>query len=552
MDEHTRLSAGGRAEGPSGQTICFFDAVREALGPKGKPVVIASGAGLPLVTKDGMTLARCVRAHGGPGIADQEVKDAGILTERNAGDGAGTAMLIAMALCERIEAMRPTLEQRAGMAQGFALGLLAACEMLRTDSRTRTSHQDVLSVASTSAGNDMDLGRLVAHAIRQVGPYGGITIEPGAGSADRIFLSRGIEFEGAYMAGDAAASLDEPLVFDDASVAVVTGRLSDPAQLSSVLNAAVLCRRPLVVFAADVDEYIATLFHMNSEQGLLKSCVVKAPYRGERQRAFLDDLAALTGARVVAADLQGNVPDGRIAGLGRARKVKIGTSRTTVVGAGGDAGTIAERVRNLYARYPAIGAASDRDFLRKRIGRLAGGVATIQIGATNMMALHERARRAKHAVASARAAMASGHVPGGGVALLRTRQAIEERRGNDELVNAGLDLLLEAVQAPAMQIARNAGAEPYVVLRHILKEGGNTGFDVMTSRYVDMVQAGILDATSVVCEALTQGVEAAVRVLAAVPESGMAEAERGDSAPNPMTFPRLVSRPQFAHQHHPR
>jgi chaperonin GroEL len=513
MDERKHLNH-GRAGGRRPGRTAFFDVVRDAIGPRGKYLVVPSPDGPPLIAKNGAVLARRFgMAAQHVDYAEACVRESGLRTERLVGDGATTAMLIAIAILERLDAMSCRPAEYSEVAQGLALGLDASCEAVRKNARNCTSAKRIAQVAATAAGGDKEIGKLVARAIRQVGPYGGVTIEAGGRSADTVVLSRGIEFVGGYEQDAVADYLNNVLVFDDAHIAVVTGRLSEPVQLSGVLNAVSLRPGPLIVVAADVSERIRDLFEMNSEQGPLRSFVLRAPYRGKRQRAFLDDLATLTGAQIIAAELQGKAPDGRLARLGRVRQVRIGALRTILIGAKGQKEEIAARIQHLETRGANMQSASERDFLQARTGRLAGGVATIKVGATNGTAQFEKMQRVGHALAAARAAVSNGYVEGGGVALLQVRDAIEGRRGNDEVINAGLDLVLLATQVPAMQIARNAGAEPNSVVRRILEDGGQSGFDAASYTYTNLVRAGILDSADMVCEALRQGIEAVVRVL---------------------------------------
>lgn len=494
-------------------SMSFITAVCGALGPKGGYVVIPDGCRTPLIARDGLTLARRIKTAGAasPSI-DEAVRAAGICTARNVNDGAKTAMIIAQSILHASK-VKHAGDLEPNLIQGLMLGLNAARAAVQAARRRCASHREVEYVAETATGGDAALGNLIASAIRQTGPYGAVVLEAWGSRTDTISISRGIELPCGLAPSATPGSAVKEITLENPDVAVVSGCVTQPEQLSGVLNAVALSQRPLIVFVADTDQYIESLFQMNSQQGSLNSCVVKAPLAGEQQRAVLDDIAVLTGAAVLSVPDTPARLDGRVARLGRARRITVSRSRTTIVGAEGDAGQVAARIRRLYAQIREGHAVHADHFIRERIGRLAGGVATVRIGATNTTALHEKMARASSALYSARAALANGVVAGGGLALLQTILAIEAVRCEDRGINAGLDLLTEAIAAPFFHIVRNAGADPERALQHLRNEGCHVGFDARSCKYVDHVQAGILDPVSVVLEALTQGVEAAIGCL---------------------------------------
>jgi chaperonin GroEL len=494
------------------------DAVRVTLGPMSRSVLIARKWGAPLVCNDGVTIARELK------LADPE-EDLGVRVLRQAaertgdavGDGTSTATLLAHALyaegLRNVVAGASAVELRRGLERGLA----AVVAHLRELSQPVANRREKVQVAAVSAHNDSAIGELVADALERVGPEGAVSIEEAKGTETELEVVEGMQLDRGYLSPyfvtdpEAMESrLDEPLVL------LYDKRISGVADLLPLLERVAQSGRPLLVVAEEVEgEALATLV-VNKLRGMLRCCAIKAPGFGERRRDQLDDVAVLIGGRAIREELGVRLQDVGLDQLGSASRVIVDKDATTIVGGAGDKAAIAGRIAELKRLRDEATSDYDREKLEERIAKLAGGVAVLRVGAPSEAEMKSRKEAFEDALAATKAAVEEGIVAGGGVALLRTIDAVvreEVACEGDE--RTGLRVLRLALETPARQIAANSGADPGVVVDRVRAGSGGFGFDAAAGAYVDLIEAGIIDPTKVVRVALENAVSAAGVLLLA-------------------------------------
>jgi chaperonin GroEL len=491
------------------------NAVKTTLGPKGRSVVLERGHAAPALTRDGVTVAREIDfADPLQNMGAQLAKQAAARTGDAAGDGTTTATLLAQAIVreglKHVASGFSPIELKRGIDQAVA-AIVAGLAVL---ARPVASSREIAHVASISANGDAAIGDIIARAFERVGKDGVITVEDGPSLQDDLVISEGLQFERGYLSpyfvSDEArqvAELERPLIL------LADIKIGNIRELLPLLEQVAKAARPLLIVAQDVESEALAGLVVNHTRGLLKSVAVKAPGFGERRRESLEDLAALTGARVLSDDNGLTLAQVSLGDLGQARRVEVGKEHTIVIDGGGTPQQIATRSEQIKAQIDATSAGYDRGKLQARLAGLAGGVAVIRVGAATESELSEKKARLEDALHATRAAIAEGVVAGGGVALLRARQAASQLRGANADQDAGIAIVLRAVEEPLRQIVVNGGGAPSVVLARVLRGAGNFGHNAADGSYGDLVELGVLDPAKVTRTALQNAASVAGLLL---------------------------------------
>lgn len=494
------------------------DAVKVTLGPRSKCVLIARKWGKPLVCNDGVTIAKEFElADQVQNLGAQMIRQAAEQTSETVGDGTSTATLLACTIFA--EGLRNVTAGAGavGIRRGLERGLSAVVSSLQNTSRKLESRREKAQVAAISAHNNATMGEIVADALEKVGAEGAITVEESKTTETFLEVTEGMKFEHGYISPyfvtdsqKMQAVLENPLVL------LVEKKISRLADLLPLLEQIAKAGRPLLVVAEDVEaEALATLV-VNKLRGVLTAVAVKAPGFGDRRKAILQDIAVLTGAKVVAEELGISLEKIQLEDLGNVRRVVVERDSTTLVGGAGAADAVAARCSEIRRQITETTSTYDREKLEERLAKLAGGVAVIRVGAPSEADMQNRKEAFDDAISAIRAAMSEGIVPGGGLALLRTAAALDAEAAKlegDE--RTGVLILRRAIEAPARQIADNSAADSGVVVHRMLGGSGNFGFDAASGEYVDLMEAGIIDPTKVVRVALENAVSVAGTLLMA-------------------------------------
>ncbi|MCA8409776.1 chaperonin GroEL [Burkholderia cenocepacia] len=512
------------------------DAVKVTLGPKGRNVVIERGFGAPVITKDGVSVAKEIELKDRfENMGAQIVKQVASKTADVAGDGTTTATVLAQAIVQ--EGMKHVA---AGMnpmdlKRGIDKAVGAVLDELRTLSRPISTHKEIAQVGAISANSDEAIGKIIADAMEKVGKDGVITVEDGKSLENELDVVEGMQFDRGYVSpyfiNDPAK---QAAYLDDALILLHDKKISSVRDLLPILEAASKASKPLLIVAEDVEaEALATLV-VNSMRGILKVAAVKAPGFGDRRKAMLEDLAILTGATVISEETGKQLDKATLEDLGSAKRVEVRKDDTIIIDGAGDAARIEARVKSIRVQIDEATSDYDREKLQERVAKLAGGVAVIKVGAVTEVEMKEKKDRVDDALHATRAAVEEGIVPGGGVALLRARAALSDIRGANADQDAGIRIVLRALEAPLRVIAANAGDEPSVVISKVLEGKGNFGYNAATGEYGDLVDAGVVDPTKVTRTALQNAASIASLVLTT--DATVAQApkeESAESAPAP-------------------
>jgi chaperonin GroEL len=489
-------------------------AVRGTLGPKARTVVLQRSFGPPIVINSGVVVAKEVELPDPlENMGAQMVREVASKTSDAAGDGTTTATLLAYALV--VEGMKHVA---AGMnpmdlKRGIDLAVDAVVADLKRLAKPCATRTEIEQVATISANSDRVIGKLVADAMEKVGKEGVITVEDGSGLASLLEISEGMQFDRGYLSPYFVNAEKQRVVIEDALVLIHDKKIATLTELLPVLELVAKAGKPLLIVAEDVEnEALATLV-VNMMRGVLKSCAVKAPGFGDRRKAMLEDIAVLTGGKVLAEEAGIKLENAKLADLGRARRIEVDKDNTTIIGGAGAPAAIAERLAQIRAELDKATSDYDREKLKERIAKLAGGVAVVKVGAATEMEMKERKSRVEDAVHATRAAVEEGVLPGGGVALIRARAALHELHGENADQDAGVRIVSRALEEPLRQIVANAGAEASVVVDHVLHGEGGFGFNALTNTYGDMVAMGILDPCKVTRTALQNAASVAGLIL---------------------------------------
>jgi len=481
------------------------NAVKVTLGPKGRNVVLDKSFGAPRITKDGVTVAKEIELEDKfENMGAQMVREVASKSSDFAGDGTTTATVLAQAIVKE-----GTKSVAAGMnpmdlKRGIDLAVEAVVEHLKANSKKVTSNDEIAQVGTISANGDKEIGDYLAKAMAKVGNEGVITVEEAKSLETELDIVEGMQFDRGYISPYFITNADKMRTeFDDAYILVYEKKLSGLQELLPLLEAVVQTSKPLVIIAEEVEgEALATLV-VNKLRGGLKVAAVKAPGFGDRRKAMLQDISILTGGQAISEDLGIKLENVTLNMLGRAKKVLIDKENTTIVNGAGKKADIDARVQQIKAQIEETTSDYDREKLQERLAKLAGGVAVIRVGGATEIEVKERKDRVDDAMHATRAAVEEGILPGGGVALLRATEALKKVRTQNDDQKTGVEIVRKALQAPARQIATNAGEDGSVIVGKVLeKDQYSFGFDAQNAEYGNMLSKGIIDPTKVVRAAI--------------------------------------------------
>ena len=491
------------------------NAVKVTLGPKGRNVVLERAFGGPTVTKDGVSVAKEIELKDKfENMGASMVREVASKTSDNAGDGTTTATVLAQAIVDEGMKFVAAGMNPMDLKRGIDKAVAAAIAELKTISKPTTTNKEIAQVGAISANSDTEIGDIIAEAMDKVGKEGVITVEDGKSLKNELEVVEGMQFDRGYLS---PYFINQPekqaAVFDNPYVLLHDKKISNIRELLPVLEQVAKSSRPLVIIAEDIDgEALATLV-VNSIRGILKVAAVKAPSFGDRRTAMLEDIAILTGGTVISQTVGLSLDKATLEQLGSAKKIEISKENTTIIDGAGNPEAIENRVRNIRTQIEAATSDYDREKLQERVAKLAGGVALIKVGAATEVEMKEKKARVEDALHATRAAVEEGIVPGGGVALIRAKQAIKGITGDNDEQNAGIRIVLRAMEEPLRQIVANAGDEPSVVVNNVANGEGNYGYNAQTGVYGDMVEMGVLDPTKVTRTALQNAASVASLIL---------------------------------------
>ena len=492
------------------------NAVKVTLGPKGRNVVLERSFGAPTVTKDGVSVAKEIELKDKlQNMGAQMVKEVASKTADKAGDGTTTATVLAQSIVKEgmkyVAAGINPMDLKRGIDQAVS----AAVQELDRIKKPCTTTKEIAQVGSISANSDANIGDIIARAMEKVGKDGVITVEDGKGLDNELEVVEGMQFDRGYLSPFFITNQERQTVtLDDALVLLCDKKISNIRDLLPVLEQVAKAGRPLVIIAEDVEsEALATLV-VNNMRGIIKTVAVKAPGFGDRKKAMLEDIAVLTGGTVVSEETGLALDKTTLDMLGKVSKVEVNKDNTVIVGGAGDSAKIKDRVTALRVQVQEATSDYDKEKLQERVAKLAGGVAVIRVGAATEVEMKEKKDRIDDALHATRAAVEDGIVPGGGVALLRAREAIKGRlQGANSDQDAGIRIVLRAMEEPLRCIAFNAGDEPSVIVNKVLEGSGNYGYNAANATYGDLVEQGVIDPTKVAKVALTNAASIAGLIL---------------------------------------
>jgi chaperonin GroEL len=500
------------------------NAVKVTLGPKGRNVVLEKSFGAPRITKDGVTVAKEIELEDKfENMGAQMVREVAQKTNDSAGDGTTTATVLAHAIVkEGAKAVAAGMNPM-DLKRGIDLAVKTVVDEIKGRAKRVGSSSEVAQVGTISSNGDSTVGKMIAEAMQKVGNEGVITVEEAKSLETEVEIVEGMQFDRGYVSPYFITNAEKMLAeLEDAYVLLHEKKLSQLQAMLPLLDAVVQSGKPLLIVAEDIEgEALATLV-VNKLRGGLKVAAVKAPGFGDRRKAMLEDIAILTGGQLIAEDLGIKLESVTPAMLGRAKKVVIEKEKTTIVDGAGKKKDIEGRVNQIKAQIEETTSDYDREKLQERLAKLAGGVAVIRVGGATEVEVKEKKDRVEDALNATRAAVEEGIVAGGGVALLRAKKAIGKLRSGNADVQAGINIVLKAVEAPVRQIAENSGHEGSIVVNKILESKSETfGFDAQSENYVDMFDKGIVDPAKVVRAALQDA--ASVAGLLVTTEAMVAE-----------------------------
>ncbi|MFE1602184.1 chaperonin GroEL [Methylobacterium sp. ID0610] len=507
------------------------DAVKVTLGPKGRNVVIEKSFGAPRITKDGVTVAKEIELEDRfENLGAQLLREVASKTNDLAGDGTTTATVLAQAIVKEGAKAVAANFNPLDLKRGIDLAVAAAIQEVAGRARKVTASDAIAQVGTISANGDAEIGRLIAQAVEKVGNEGVITVEEARTAETELDVVEGLQFDRGYLSPYFVTNAEKLITeLEEPYILIHEKKLSSLQPLLPVLEAVVQSGRPLLIIAEDVEgEALATLV-VNKLRGGLKVAAVKAPGFGDRRKAILEDIAILTAGQVISEDLGIKLETVTLAQLGQAKRVRIEKESTTLVDGAGEKAEIAGRVAQIKAQIAETTSDYDREKLQERLAKLAGGVAVIRVGGATEIEVKEKKDRVDDALNATRAAIEEGIVPGGGTALLRARGAVSALHSANPDIEAGIKIVLKALEAPIRQIAANAGVEGSIVVAKVIESDSDTyGFDAQSETFVDLIEAGIVDPAKVVRTALQDA--ASVAGLLVTTEALVAERPKDKAA----------------------
>ncbi|MCS7005118.1 MAG: chaperonin GroEL [Cytophagales bacterium] len=491
------------------------DAVKVTLGPKGRNVILDKKFGAPSVTKDGVTVAKEIElADPVLNMGAQLVKEVASKTADQAGDGTTTATVLAQAIVNAGLKNVAAGANPMDLKRGIDKAVEAIVAELKARSRTVSSSKEIEQVATVSANNDIEIGRMIAQAMEKVGKDGVITVEEAKGTETEVKTVEGMQFDRGYLSPYFVTNSDSmEAVLENAFILIYDKKISTMKELLPILEPVAQSGKPLLIISEDLDgEALATLV-VNKLRGTLRVAAVKAPGFGDRRKAMLEDIAILTGGTVISEERGYKLENATLDYLGRAEKIIVDKDNTTIINGKGSSTQIKARINEIKKQIETTTSDYDREKLQERLAKLSGGVAILYVGAATEVEMKEKKDRVDDALHATRAAVQEGVVAGGGVALIRAASALEKVKTNNEDEAIGVDIIRKAIEAPLRTILANAGIEPSIVVQKVKEEKGDFGFNAQTEQYEDLVKAGVLDPTKVVRLALENAASIASLLL---------------------------------------
>ena len=491
------------------------DAVKVTLGPKGRNVILNRSYGPPLVANSGVIVAKEIELKDKfENMGAQMAREVASKTSDVAGDGTTTATVLAQAIVREGMKFVAAGMNPMDLKRGIDMAVNATVEQLRKISRPCTTNREISQVGAISANSDIAVGEIIAQAMEKVGKEGVITIEDGKSLQNELEMVEGMQFDRGYLSPYFINTPDKQVaVLEEPYVLLYDRKISNIHDLLPLLEQITKVGRPLLIIAEEVEgEALATLV-INNLRGILKTVAVKSPGFGDRRKDMLADIAILTGGIVIAEEAGLTLEKATLKDLGQAKRVEVGKDDTTLISGGGDARMIQNRIKQISKQAEESTSSYDREKLQERAAKLSGGVAVIKVGAATETGMKEKKTRIEDAMHATRAAVEEGILPGGGVALLRARAAISQLKGDNSEQDAGIQIVLRALEEPLRQIVANAGGEPSVVLNSVLEGKGSFGYNAASEEYGDLIEMGILDPTKVTRSALQNAASIASLIL---------------------------------------
>jgi len=475
------------------------NAVKVTLGPKGRNVIIQKSWGSPHITKDGVTVAKEIELKDPlQNIGAQVVKEVASKTADDAGDGTTTATVLAQSIVKEGNKAVAAGMNPMDLKRGIDLAVAAVVAELANISVPCDTSEAIEQVGTISANSDNEIGKIIADAMDKVGREGVITVEDGKSLAMELEVVEGMQFDRGYLSPYFINQADkQQCILENPYILFIDKKLGAIKELLPILEQVAKSGRPLFIVTEDVEGEALAALVLNSMKGVLKSCAVKAPGFGDRRKELLDDLAILTGGSVVSEVLGLTLSNIKLDQLGQASRIEVSKDTTILVGGQGDSDAISARVDTLRAQIDAAGSDYEKDKLKERLAKLAGGVAVIKVGAATEVEMKEKKDRVDDALHATRAAVEEGIVPGGGTALIRAKQAVMGLKGLNPDQSVGVDIVLRAIESPLRSIVENAGGEASVVVNAVSGGTANYGYNASNDTYGDMLEMGIVDPTKV-------------------------------------------------------
>jgi len=491
------------------------NAVKVTLGPKGRNVVLDRSFGAPTVTKDGVSVAKEIELQDKfENMGAQMVKEVASKTSDIAGDGTTTATVLAQSiLTEGMKFVAAGMNPM-DLKRGIEKAVITLTEELKAISRPCTTSKEIAQVGSISANSDSSIGDIIASAMDKVGKEGVITVEDGSGLENELDVVEGMQFDRGYLSPYFINNADKQMaVLEEPFILLHDKKISNIRDLLPVLEQVAKAGKPLLIIAEDIEgEALATLV-VNNIRGILKTVAVKAPGFGDRRKAMLEDMAILTGGTVIAEEVGLSLDKATLDDLGRAKRIEVGKENSTIIDGAGTTEGITGRITQINKQIEETTSDYDKEKLQERKAKLAGGVAVIKVGAATEVEMKEKKARVEDALHATRAAVEEGIVPGGGVALLRARSKIVKLKGDNHDQDAGIKIVLRAIEEPLRQIVYNCGEEASVVVNKVLNGKGDYGYNAASGEYGDMMDMGVLDPTKVTRTALQNAASVAGLML---------------------------------------
>jgi chaperonin GroEL len=517
------------------------NAVKVTLGPKGRNVVIDRSFGSPHITKDGVTVAKEIELEDKlQNMGAQMLKEVASKTADNAGDGTTTATVLAQSIVK--EGMKYVVSGHNPMdlKRGIDLAVTAAITELDKISKPCSTSKEIAQVGSISANSDTDIGQIIADAMERVGKDGVITVEDGKGLQNELDVVEGMQFDRGYLSPYFINTDKQTSVLENPFVLLCDKKISNIRDLLPVLESVNKAGKPLLIICEDLEaEAMATLV-VNTARGIIKSCAVKAPGFGDRKKDMLQDIATLTGATVITDDIGLSLDKATVEHLGMCARVEVSKENTIIIDGSGDKAMIEARVKAIRGSIETATSDYDKEKLQERLAKLAGGVAVIRVGAATEVEMKEKKDRLDDALHATRAAVEEGVVAGGGVALIRARQAITGLTGANADQQAGINIVARAMEEPARCIAYNAGVSADVIVNEVASKTGNYGYNASNDTYGDLVEQGVIDPTKVTKTALVNAASIAGLILTTDCSIAQVPAKEGAAQPQMGGMPGMM------------